>query len=353
MRNVRILNSHSVFKASIAVVLMVMMVFSFVGCGSSTPPATKDTTAQQAATQPEATKQAATQQETTKQAAAPDKASKKSVTIKVGSKDFTEQLVLGQITLQALANAGYTVVNKTNVAGSDKCRKALVSGEFDMYWEYTGTGWMVHLQHPDVITNSDDAYNKVKTEDLKNNLVWLNYAPFNNTYTVMMRAADSEKLGITSISQFADYVTKNPGKLVFSGDHEFTVRPDGLPGLQKSYGFKMEGKSVKVMEQGIAYKALGEKQVDAGMGFATDGRIAAFKLVNLKDDKNYFPVYNPAPVVRKELLDKNPDIADILNPISAKLDTDTMIKLNYQVDVEEKDPEKVAKEWLTAQGFLK
>ncbi|MGI6686475.1 MAG: glycine betaine ABC transporter substrate-binding protein [Bacillota bacterium] len=278
---------------------------------------------------------------------------KSDVVIKVGSKDFTEQLILGQITILALQDAGFTVEDKTNVAGSDKVRSALVNGEIDIYWEYTGTGWLVHLQHDNAITDPEEAYAKVKEEDAANNIVWLDYAPLDNTYTIMMTKEDSEALGIETISQLGEYVNQNPNKIIFAGDHEYTVRPDGLPALEDCYGYSFGANNIKVMEMGLVYKALKDKQINAGMGFATDGRIAAFDLVNLKDDKQFFPVYNGCPVIRKDVLDANPEIADILNPISAKLDTATMTELNYQVDIEEKRPEVVAKEWLQAEGFIK
>jgi len=279
--------------------------------------------------------------------------SNKGEVIKVGSKEFTEQLLLGQITLLALEDAGFKIEDQTNVAGSDKCRTALETGDFDLYWEYTGTAWLVHLQHDKPITDAEEAYKKVKEEDAENGFVWLDYAPFNNTYTLMMRKADVENLGISSISQLAEYVKKHPNELTMGADHEFIVRPDGFLALQELYGFKLPDDNIKIMELGITYKTLKENKVDIPMGFATDGRIAAYNLVNLKDDKNFFPVYNPAPVVRKEVLEKHPGIAEVLNKIAAKLDTKTMTNLNYQVDIKGKDPRDVAKEWLKSEGLIK
>ncbi|MBZ4688733.1 MAG: yehZ [Clostridiales bacterium] len=273
-------------------------------------------------------------------------------TIKVGSKEFTEQLILGQITLLALEDAGFDVKDKTNIAGSTKVRNALANGDFDLYWEYTGTAWLVHLQHDQAITDSQKAYDKVKAEDKKNGFIWLDYAPFNNTYTLMMRKDHADKLGIKSISDLADYINSNPGELTVGIDHEFSVRPDGFPGLEKKYGFELAEDNIKIMDLGITYKTLRDGQVDVAMGFATDGRIAAFNLVNLEDNKKFFPVYNPAPVVRQEVLDKNPKIADVLNKIAAKLDTKTMTNLNYQVDIKEREPRAVAEEWLKSEGLI-
>ncbi len=273
--------------------------------------------------------------------------------IKVGSKDFTEQLILGELTMQALENAGFEVEDNTNIAGSDKLRSAQMSGDIDVYWEYTGTAWLMHLQNDEAITDSQMAYDKVKEADVENGLVWLDYAPLNNTYTIMMKKAKSEELGIKSISDLADYINNNPDGIRFAADHEFTARPDGLPALEETYGFKFNEASLNVMDMGIVYTTLKDDQIDSGMGFATDGRIQAFDFVNLEDDKNFFPVYNAAPVIRKDVLDANPEIADILNKIAVKLDNDTIIQMNYMVDIEEMEPKEVAKQWLEENGMLK
>ncbi|MGI9951018.1 glycine betaine ABC transporter substrate-binding protein [Moorellaceae bacterium AZ2] len=140
-------------------------------------------------------------------------------------------------------------------------------------------------------------------------------------------------------------------KWSFATDHEFSVRPDGLPELLKIYGFEFD--DIKIMDLGVTYGALKDGQVAAAMGFATDGRIAAFNLVNLEDDKKFFPVYNPAPVLRKEVIDRYPELEEILGKISPLLDTETMINLNAQVDVENKDPKEVARQWLLEKGLIK
>ncbi len=272
--------------------------------------------------------------------------------IKVGSKDFTEQLILGQITILALEDAGLEVVDNTNVAGSDKVRSALINGDIDVYWEYTGTAWLMHLQHDEAITDSQEAYDLVKEADADNDLIWLDYAPFNNTYTIMMKREDSESLGLNSISDLADYINANPGSLSFGADHEFTARPDGLPALEEAYEFEFAGNSLKVMDIGIVYRTLKDGQVDTGMGFATDGRIAAFDFINLEDDKDFFPVYNPAAVVRADVLEKHPELEEILNKVAEKLDNDAMTQMNYLVDIEEMEPRQVAEDWLKEQGLI-
>ncbi len=272
--------------------------------------------------------------------------------VAVGSKEFTEQLILGQIAIKALEEHGFTVIDRTGLAGTKPARVALENGEIDLYWEYTGTAWLVALGHDQPITDSEEAYNKVKEEDAANGLIWLPYAPFDNTYTLMMRQEDAQALGIVSLSDLAAYMAANPAELMVGIDHEFSARPDGWPELIKVYGIDIPEENVSIMDLGITYKALRDGQVDVAMGFATDGRIAAFDLVNLEDDKHFFPVYNPSPVVRTETLEKYPEIADILGDIGPSLDTETMTNLNYQVDIEEREPEEVAEEWLRDKGFI-
>ncbi|HCX63078.1 glycine betaine ABC transporter substrate-binding protein [Sedimentibacter sp.] len=278
--------------------------------------------------------------------------SNSSDTIKVGSKEFTEQLLLGKITVLALKDAGFKVDDKTGVAGSDKVRLALENGDFDLYWEYTGTAWLSQLQNEEPITDSQEAYEKVRDADEENGFIWLQYATLNNTYTLMMRREHSEDLGIKSISDLAEYINENPGELLSAIDHEFSVRPDGYPGVQAHYGFNQSDDEIKIMDLGIMYKTLRENQVDVAMGFATDGRIAAFDLVNLEDDKYFFPVYNAAPVVRKDALEQHPEIKEILEKISPLLDSETMTKLNYEVDINEREPDEVAEEWLKSVGLI-
>ena len=272
--------------------------------------------------------------------------------ISVGSKEFTEQLLLGQMTVLALEDAGYKVEDNTGIAGSDKVRSALVNDEIDVYWEYTGTAWSSHLQHDKPLTEPQDCYDQVKAEDSKNGIDWLNYAGFNNTYTLMMRKTQAAELGIKTISDLGSYIKANPNKLKFASDHEFIARADGFPGLQSTYGFKMAQSNILIMDMGIIYKSLKEKQADIGDGIATDGRIKAFGLVNLEDDLAFFPVYNPAPTLKTEFVKENPEIVEILNKISAKLTKENITQMNYLVDIEQKQVKVVAEEWLKAEGLI-
>ncbi|UFJ41739.1 glycine betaine ABC transporter substrate-binding protein [Brevibacillus humidisoli] len=272
-------------------------------------------------------------------------------TITVGGKDFTEQHLLSKITAIYLKEKGYNVEEASNM-GSSVVRSALENGQIDLYWEYTGTALVIY-QKQAVETDPVKAYEKVKEKDKENKLAWLNKANFNNTYAILMSQDKSDELGIKSISDLAKYVKSDPSALKFASNAEFYAREDGIKGLEKHYGFQFPTENVVKMDSGLLYNALKEKQVDVSVGFATDGRIKGFNLVALEDDKFFFPAYNGAPVVRQEVLDKYPELADLLNQIADKLDTETMMKLNYTVDVEHKDVAEVAREWLTSQQLIK
>ncbi|MFC4766252.1 glycine betaine ABC transporter substrate-binding protein [Effusibacillus consociatus] len=271
--------------------------------------------------------------------------------VTVGGKDFTEQHILSKITSIYLKEKGYDVKEASNM-GSTVVRQALENGQIDLYWEYTGTSLVIYNKQP-VETNPDVAYQKVKEKDKEKNLVWLNKADFNNTYAIMMREQQANELGIKTISDLADYVKKNTDKIKFASNAEFYAREDGIKGLEKKYGFQFPPKNVVKMDTGLLYNALKDGQIDVSVGFATDGRIKGFKLVTLQDDKLFFPAYNAAPVVRKEVLDKNKELSDLLNDVATRLSTETMMKLNHSVDVEHKDVAEVAREWLVSQKLIK
>lgn len=277
------------------------------------------------------------------------------VEVVVGSKEFTEQLILGQVTILALEYHGFKVVDETGLGGTVIAREAQEAGEIDIYWEYTGTA-LINYFGFDVMTDPEETYALVKETDYeRNGLVWLDYTPFNNTYAVMMRVADAELLGIETISDLAAAINAgesapDPGTWIFGSNHEYSTRDDGYPGMLEHYGFEFD--SVDVMDYGIIYSALRDGDLAAAMCFATDGRIPAFDLVVLVDDLQFHPVYNCAPVVRQEIMEAAPQIADILNPIARALDADTMAMLNMMVDIDDYLPREVAEEWLKEQGFI-
>lgn len=273
-------------------------------------------------------------------------------TIVIGGKNFTEQYLLPELAKSLLEKNGLKVRLKTGV-GSSVVRQSLVNNQIDLYYEYTGTAYTVYHKGADqkIMTDPEKVYEWVKQKDAANGLIWLPPVNFNNTYTLMMRKTQAKQLGIESIGDLSTYVNEHPGKLVIGVNAEFWERPDGFKPLMKTYGFKVPYDKIRKMDSGLVYKALKEKSVDISMGFATDGRIAAFGFVNLKDNQAYFPAYNPAPVVRKAILDAHPEIRDILQPLAEKLNAQAMQEMNAMVDVEHKDVTSVVRQWLKKNGL--
>ncbi|QEU07031.1 glycine betaine ABC transporter substrate-binding protein [Paracoccus yeei] len=267
----------------------------------------------------------------------------------VGGKNFTEQQLIAEITTQLLKSKGFEVDKRAGL-GTAPLRQALEAGQIDLYWEYTGTS-LITFNKIEEKMDADQTYAKVKELDGEKGLVWLNPSKVNSTYAIAMRAADAKERGIATISDLAAKI--NGGEaLTFGSNAEFYARPDGLKPLEKLYGFEYGRANVKRMDTGLVYQALKDGQVDSGQVFATDGRIPAFDFVVLKDDKGYFPSYAMTPVVRKDILDANPQLADLLNDLSGRLDDAAMMALNSQVDVDKKSVEAVASDFLKAQGMI-
>lgn len=269
-------------------------------------------------------------------------------TIRIGSKNFTEQFIVGEMYALALENAGFKVERKLNLGGTPVAQAALLAGEIDVYPEYTGTGLLTVLKLP-VNTNPQAVYDTVNAEYQKQfNLRWLAPAPMNNTQALAMRADRAAELGIVT---FSDMVAQ-ADQLIMAGPPEFQEREDGLPGLRVVYGdFTL--KEYKAIDPGLRYQALRSREVDVVVAFGTDGQIAADNLVLLQDDKGMFPPYQIAPVVRQAALDANPRIADILNALAPKLTDAVMQRLNYEVDGKQREPADVAREFLQAEGLIK
>lgn len=271
----------------------------------------------------------------------------KSDKVVIGGKNFTEQDILVHIMKELLeAKTKLKVEVKPYLGGTNVVSQAMERGDLDIYAEYTGTALVNILGQPSM-NNPDAAYEKVKQiYKEQKRLVWLKPFGFNNTYTLSMRADQAEKLGINSFSDLA----KQAPQLALGATHEFLERSDGYMGLQKVYG--MNFVSMNGMDPGLTYAACRDNKVDVIDAFSTDGRITAFNLKVLKDDKNFFPPYYAAPVVREETLKKHPEIAETLNLLAGKLDDKQMSVLNAKVDLEKKDPKEVAREWLKAQGLI-
>ncbi|MQA61127.1 MAG: glycine/betaine ABC transporter substrate-binding protein [Actinophytocola sp.] len=276
------------------------------------------------------------------------------VEVTVGGKEFTEQLILCEVTAQALESAGAKVERSCGMSGSSTVRSALTSGDVDLYWEYTGTGWITHLGETKAIADPTELYQTVAEADEKqNSIVWLEPSPANNTYAVAASKEQADKLGVSTLSDYAKLAKSDAGAADFCGAAEFFGRDDGWPGLQDAYGFKLPKGNVSELAAGAIYNSIDKAKPCAfGEVFATDGRIAALDLVVLEDDKKFFTAYNPSVTIRKEALDTNPAIADVLAPVAEALTDETLQALNAEVDVDGATPEKTAKEWLTKEGFV-
>ncbi|HET8999433.1 MAG TPA: glycine betaine ABC transporter substrate-binding protein [bacterium] len=261
-------------------------------------------------------------------------------TVSVGSKSFTEQLIVGNMVAQLLESKGYPVNRKLGLASTAIVHAALLKGDVDVYVEYTGTGLVTILKQP-VIGDPQAAYDAVKKMYAEQfHLIWAKPWGFNNTYALMMRQSDAERLKIKSISDL-----RSPAKdLILGSTIEFASRPDGIPGLTKQYGLAF--KDTRAMDPGLVYQAIASRQVDIISGFSTDGRVPQLKLAVLQDDQKFFPPYYAAPVLRADLVQKSPIILEVLNRLAGKINDSTMAKLNFDVDGNRRSPEEVAAEYL-------
>ncbi|GAB2583610.1 glycine betaine ABC transporter substrate-binding protein [Kribbella endophytica] len=274
--------------------------------------------------------------------------------IGIGSKNFQEQLILGKIAAILMQSAGAKVKDLTNMPGSDTSRQAMLQGQIQMAWEYTGTAWISYLGHDTGIPDKRKQYDAVAGEDLqKYGLVWLEPAPMNNSYGFGVTRKNSEKLGLTKLSQLSQIPLK---ERTFCVESEFANRNDGFEPMLKHYGVPLGSgvnrNNVRTLDTGAVYAATDNGDCLFGEIYTTDGRIKSLDLVVLEDDKHYFPAYNVAPVIAKKVLDQYPQLRDLLAPVSAKLTDAVLIELNAQVDVDGREPADVAMDWLTKEGFV-
>jgi osmoprotectant transport system substrate-binding protein len=275
-------------------------------------------------------------------------------TIVVGSKDFTENILLGHLTMVALKAAGANVTNRTNIKGSVNARKALVAGEVDATWDYTGTAWITYLNHTDSIPDSRRQYEAVVKEDgEKNHVTWAAPAPANNTYSLAVREDKAREWNLKTFSDLAAFVQSHPADATFCLESEFANRNDGWPGMSKAYGMSVPPANLRMVDTGVVYTETRKGQsCNFGEVFTTDGRINNLKLVPLTDDKRFFPIYNPALTVNGATAAKYPGLVKLLDPITAKLDDATLRSLNEQVDVKGELASTVAADWMRKQGFI-
>ena len=275
----------------------------------------------------------------------------KGATLSVTSKDFTEQILLGKITVLALKAAGATVIDKTDVQGSVNSRKAIERGEADMGWEYTGTAWITYFGHSKPIADSQRQYAAVKAEDAaKHGIDWLTYAKFNNTYAMAVTAPNAKKYHLSTLSDIASVPA---AQRTYCLETEFFSRMDGFPGMLKAYHLPMPpGGQIHKLATGVVYSATAKGTCLFGEVFDTDGRIQALHLTTLTDDRHFFPIYNPALTIRADVLKRYPAIAGIERQIAEKLSTPVMRHLNAEVDVEGKEPVLVARDWMRSEGLI-
>ncbi|MEG5266939.1 glycine betaine ABC transporter substrate-binding protein [Pseudomonas sp. JDS28PS106] len=266
--------------------------------------------------------------------------------LRIGARVFTEQTLLAEITAQYLRTKNYDV-QITGGLGSSLARSAHETGQLDLLWEYTGVS-LVAYNHVTERLDSEQSYARVKELDAKKGLVWLAPSKFSNTYALGLPDKIARQYPeLNSVSDLTKVLKDEADKgHIVALDTEFANRSDGLLGLVKHYDMNLGRENIRQMDAGLVYTAMRNGQVFAGLVYTTDGRLDAFKLKVLEDDKHYFPDYTAAPVIRKDYLDAHPELADLLKPLAALLDNATMRALNAKVDVDHQSPSSVAAEFL-------
>ncbi|MBI9097650.1 MAG: ABC transporter substrate-binding protein [Spirochaetaceae bacterium] len=277
----------------------------------------------------------------------------------VASKIDTEGALLGNMIVLILEDAGIPVDNRTEFGTTAVIRKAIMSGEIDIYPEYTGNGaFFYDGSDPSLWKDLEAGYEAIKKLDYDaGKLVWLRPAPANNTWAIAVRQDLAEKEGLKTLSDLAVYVNKG-GVVKLAGSEEFVSRPDSLPAFEAAYGFHLEKNQLLILSGGntaTTEKAAGRGTdgVNLAMAYGTDGQLAALGLTVLEDNLNVQPVYAPSPIIREDVLGISPEIENLLNPVFESLDGTTLQRLNSSIAVEGREASSVAKEYLKEAGFLK
>ncbi len=267
--------------------------------------------------------------------------------IVVGSKNFTEQLILGEIIAQQIETQTHLAVERRfYLAGSYICHQAILGGRIDIYPEYTGTALTAILkQKPE--GNRETVYQRVKSEYAQRfNLSVGEPFGFNDTFAIEIRGEDARRLGLKTISQAAAYAPQ--WRAGFG--YEFMERPDGYKGLAATYGLRFAAPP-RIMDLGLLARALKDKQIDLAAGNTTDGLIPALDLFVLEDDKHYFPPYEAVPIIREQTLAEHPEVKQALNELAGKISDPEMRRLNYEVDGQKRDVKEVVREFLRGKGL--
>ncbi|HHT63839.1 MAG: glycine betaine ABC transporter substrate-binding protein [Bacillota bacterium] len=317
------------FKGLLLITL-ILLVFAVAGCGGSQPVADEQTPAEE-------------QQEAT---------AEKTTTITVSSKPWTENILLGQLLLDYLENNGYPVENQLALGETNMLRPALESGQIDVYWEYTSTLVEVLMKgtpNPDKDANFKQAHDW----DLENNNIkWLDYAPLNDTYAFVANPDFAAKYNLKTASELVELINSGE-KIIMCAAEDYVKRSDGLPHIEEVYGFKFPRENIKTVAWGLNLLALNEGEADINVCCTTDAKLKEYNVVILEDDKHAFPDYYAAPTFRNEIIETYPELPELVKKLSSVLDTETMIGLNYQVDVEGKSHEEVSRSFLQEKGLLK
>jgi osmoprotectant transport system permease protein len=268
--------------------------------------------------------------------------------IRIGSKAFSEQFILGEMMAQLIESHTDLAVKRVfNLGGTLICHNALIHGEIDVYPEYTGTALTAILGHA-TVRNPREALKIVSRAYKKRfHVIWLKPFGFDNSYSITVRQSDAAEHGWKTISDLAP----DAAHLKAGFTSEFAARPDGYPGLIHAYGFRF-GEVVDV-DASLMYQAAAKGEVDVVCAYTTDGRIAAYHLKTLIDDKHFFPPYEAAPIVREQILKKHPGLSTVLNLLAGKIDNATMRKMNYEVDVKHRTAREVAHEFLVSRELIK
>jgi osmoprotectant transport system substrate-binding protein len=273
-------------------------------------------------------------------------------TITVGSKNFTEQFVLGELYAQTLEANGFTVERQLNLGSEQLADEALQSGEIDFYSEYTGTALVALLGYegenpPSPEETYEEARSRYAERDPADTM--LPYANFNNNYGIFVRREVAEQYDLQTLSDLAEAAPE----LTFATFSEFQDRDDGFPNMVENYPGIDEFEDIVIANDlGLRYQGVEQGDADVGVGFLTDGQLTSEELVILEDEKSIWPFYYPAPVVRDDVLEENPEVEEILNSVTETLNVDAIRELNGRVDTGGEDPEDAARDYLEQQGLI-
>lgn len=266
----------------------------------------------------------------------------------IASKPVTEQYILAEmLTILIEEHTDIKVEKKLGIGGgTSNIHPAMLKGEIDIYPEYTGTGWLFVLKE-ELIANPDELYAAVRDRyEEEFGILWLDIYGFNDTYALAVKNEIAKKYNLNTY----DDLEKVSNQLTFGAEYDFFEREDGYNGLKDTYGLKF--KDTKEIDIGLKYEAIGNGQVDVINAFSTDGLLKEYDLKVLEDNKNFFPPYQAATLVREETLEKYPELRAVLDKLAGKISEDEMILMNFYVDKEKQDPQEVARDFLKEKGLI-